>query len=755
MESALVSTSAGDPIAVQPAYVLAAAPLSGNFTVTTKSSPVIYVDCSNGNDATYVAYNVTNNGAAVSDLWAQLTPAAGDIALSEDGIYHIGGLGSAASVTIYFFVKVNNCANKAVAQTLTVKLYTTPAPFGAAVSTDAFSYTVIDDVKASANKLDALAATPNPPTVGGLMTIDATGFSGNIGTNGIFAPTPASKSIWPADTFKLNRVTINVYNSPANITSCNFSVAPTLTLSDTLFVQNVGALSSGSTACYKIHYEFVIQKVEPGDTPISPLTWISSGNLQKHNDDYTGTAVILPPATPASTLSKTAAPTTATPSGTINYTLTVNNTASTAMILDSFQDTLPSGMTYVANSSQFNGAAIANPSISGQVQTWSGLFTVPATSSRSLTFSATLPPSVSCLSFTNSAFAIAGVERIDSTISTTDDVPATATVNGSCTANVGITKTDSVASINAGSAVSYTITVSNAGPGSANGSIFRDPVATGISVTGVTCGSAGGGAVCPTVPNTTVALMQGTGIVIPTLPNGGSLTFTVTANVTATNGSITNTATVDPPSGTTDPTTGNNSASDSDTVIPITDLAVTKTDGSATYTAGAAISYTITVTNAGPSNATSVSIADTVPASITGTTIGCTPGGTASCGTNGSSGNSVSYTNVSIAAGAGNSVTITVSGTVSAATTGNLVNTANVTAGSGQTDSNTSNNSATDSDTASPVANLAVTKSNGVNSVLAGAISTYTLTVSNAGPSDASGAIFENSISGVCDLLRC
>ncbi|MBK7474080.1 MAG: DUF11 domain-containing protein [Betaproteobacteria bacterium] len=78
-------------------------------------------------------------------------------------------------------------------------------------------------------------------------------------------------------------------------------------------------------------------------------------------------------------------------------------------------------------------------------------------------------------------------------------------------------------------------------------------------------------------------------------------------------------------------------------------MAITKTDGSPTYTAGTAISYSIVVSNAGPSNATGASVADTVPANITGVTANCVATGTASCGTNGTAGNEVSYTNVDIA----------------------------------------------------------------------------------------------------------
>ena len=53
----------------------------------------------------------------------------------------------------------------------------------------------------------------------------------------------------------------------------------------------------------------------------------------------------------------------------------------------------------------------------------------------------------------------------------------------------------------------------------------------------------------------------------------------------------------------------------------------------------------------------------------------------------------------------------------------------------GVTDPNLANNSATDTDTLTPQADLAITKSDGVTSVAPGQPTTYTIVVSNNGPS--------------------
>ncbi len=216
---------------------------------------------------------------------------------------------------------------------------------------------------------------------------------------------------------------------------------------------------------------------------------------------------------------------------------------------------------------------------------------------------------------------------VNTTIATTTSEGANAapdSASGSTTinpiANLGISKTDGVASVNVGGSTTYTIVVSNAGPSPANGAIFTDAAVSNLSVTGVTCGSATGGAACPTSGNTTVALMQGAGIVIPTLPNGGSVTFSVTGTAGA-SGSIANVAAIAAPSGTTDPTLGNNTATDTDTITPIADVTTTLTAPSSAN-AGSTVNVPITFTNNGPSTAAGVTYSATLPSGLSG--VSCT-----------------------------------------------------------------------------------------------------------------------------------
>jgi uncharacterized repeat protein (TIGR01451 family) len=232
----------------------------------------------------------------------------------------------------------------------------------------------------------------------------------------------------------------------------------------------------------------------------------------------------------------------------------------------------------------------------------------------------------------NSSFTYSAIDNAGKTslAPATYTIPIIAPV-----ANLSSSKTDGVLSVNAGDTSVYTIVVSNAGPDAADGAIFTDPAVTGLNVSSVTCGSATGLAACPTAGNTTVGLMQGAGIVIPALPSGESVTFTVTATVGGNAPSpLDNVATIAPPAGVTDPTPGNNSATDSNTVQPVADLVITKTDGVSSISAGGTTTYTILVTNNGPSAANNAVLTDPAVVGLTKTGVSCAapaPNGGAIC----------------------------------------------------------------------------------------------------------------------------
>jgi len=252
-------------------------------------------------------------------------------------------------------------------------------------------------------------------------------------------------------------------------------------------------------------------------------------------------------------------------------------------------------------------------------------------------------------------------------------------------ADLGITVTDGVTTATAGGAVTYTITASNAGPGNVSGATVSDILPAVLSGTW-TCAGAGGGS----------CTASGNGDIVDTvnLPAGGSVTYTVSASISAgAAGSLSNTATVSAPASVTDPNAANNAATDTDTLARAADLGVTLTDGITTATAGGAVTYTLTASNAGPSNANGATVADTFPASLTATWT-CVGAGGGTCTASGSG-----HINDTVNLPVGGSVTYTATAAISAGATGTLSNTATVTTPAGVTDPAPGNNAATDTDT--------------------------------------------------------
>ena len=162
---------------------------------------------------------------------------------------------------------------------------------------------------------------------------------------------------------------------------------------------------------------------------------------------------------------------------------------------------------------------------------------------------------------------------------------------------------------------------------------------------------------------------------------GGSVTFSVTATVDpGGTGTISNTATVTPPAGSTDASNLDDSATDNNTVITKEgDLSITKSDSPDPVTDAAMLTYTITLANAGPSDAVGVVVTDTFPTEFETPSWTCVANGAASSCT--SPGNTNLSETVNI--GAGGSVVYTVTDMINAGASTSLSNTASLTVPAG------------------------------------------------------------------------
>jgi uncharacterized repeat protein (TIGR01451 family)/CSLREA domain-containing protein len=166
------------------------------------------------------------------------------------------------------------------------------------------------------------------------------------------------------------------------------------------------------------------------------------------------------------------------------------------------------------------------------------------------------------------------------------------------------------------------------------------------------------------------------------------------------------------------------------------DVNITKTDGLTEATPGTSHTYTVTVTNPGNHQVDDAAVADTLPAALTGATWSCAAVGGAVCDQLSGAGDLA--TTVDLAPGS--SVVITIEGTIDPSARGAMSNTATVALAAGLLeDPNPADNTATDDTTLVPSIDLSLTKTDDVDPVIAGTPLVYTLEVSNAGPSDATG----------------
>jgi uncharacterized repeat protein (TIGR01451 family) len=230
--------------------------------------------------------------------------------------------------------------------------------------------------------------------------------------------------------------------------------------------------------------------------------------------------------------------------------------------------------------------------------------------------------------------------------------------------DLSVTKTDGQTNAAPGEVITYTIVVSNAGPEAAVDAVVTDTVPAALLGATWTCTASAGSACTASGAgniNDTVDLLV-----------GGTATYLLTGTVDpAASGTLVNTVTVALPLGGTDPNPGNNSATDTDTVQPESDVSITKTDAPDPAVPAGPLVYTLTITNAGPSNATGVTVVDTLPAGVT--FVSSTPG-SPTCVV---AGQTLTCNLGSLAGSA--TTTVTINTTVNAAN-GILVNTATVSA---------------------------------------------------------------------------
>ena len=304
------------------------------------------------------------------------------------------------------------------------------------------------------------------------------------------------------------------------------------------------------------------------------------------------------------------------------------------------------------------------------------------------------------------------------------------------TADLAVTKTDGVTYYTPGGTLTYTIRVFNNGPQPVIGAIFGDNIPAQIVAWEWSC-VADFSSTC--TPGPTVPAGNFTDTI--NVPVGQGVTYTVVAAVGGgATGNLVNTASVTAPGAIPDPASANNTATDTD-AAPTADLSVTKTDGVSIYPPGGTVTYTIVVTNNGPAPVTGATISDTTPAQVTSWIWTCVADSGATCTAGPVSASPFADTvNIPV----GKKITYTVVASVDSLAVGDMINSVTVTAPGAVPDPVLGNNTATDTD-AHPSADLAVTMTDMVATYSPGGTVIYTITVTNNGPSNVTGALFSDT----------
>jgi uncharacterized repeat protein (TIGR01451 family) len=294
--------------------------------------------------------------------------------------------------------------------------------------------------------------------------------------------------------------------------------------------------------------------------------------------------------------------------------------------------------------------------------------------------------------------------------------------SGGFSADLSLTKTTSMTNPDVGQAVDFTVTVSNAGPNPATGVEVRDLLQTGFTYSSAN-------ASIGTYSNTTGIWTVGT------IPAAGNAVLTIHAVVNP-SGTYSNVAEVtasgvpDPDS---TPNNGANAEDDYKTItlvpVPVADLRVTKTDSSDPAVAGTDLTYVVTVQNLGPSTANTVVFTDTLPTGVTYKSV--TPG-TWTCTTP-----TTGKVRCSLGTLAVTSSNVSIVTTVKPDTRVSITNQVDVKSAS--VDLTLPNNTFQETTTISSSADLELAKVARSTSPVMGSTQVFTVTVTNKGPSQATG----------------
>ncbi|HXQ62211.1 MAG TPA: DUF11 domain-containing protein, partial [Acidimicrobiales bacterium] len=553
---------------------------------------------------------------------------------------------------------------------------------------------------------------------------------------------------------------------PSNFTLSGASVTPSLgtfAIGGGVLTWSISSLPAGATET--LSYTETVNAPSAIETDADAVSITSTqtntfGDATPQDNGFTGSVEVVPAANLS--ITNTDGTSSVIPGTSDTYAITVSNGGPSATTNATVIDTLPTGFTVTGNT----GAGFTNLG-TGQVE-WTGVNLANGATAH-FTVTGTVDPNLSA----GSAFVnLAQVTLPSGQLDTNVVASATDTDNVNPTAGVSIELTDSGNLSNGtfsattndttgglavpGSGEVYTLVVANDSSQSTVANLnLSDTLPSAItSATWALTGTTGSASASVSSGTTDISDSL-------TLAAGSSVTFTIDATIApGATGALINTATLAVPQQFTD-TDAFMSSTDVVALVPQSDLSITNSDGVTSLTPGTNDTYTVTVSNTGPSDADGLGIVGTLPPGFTNVSSGTLPAGITFSVFSGTA----VWSGVNV--GTGQTVTFTLSGLVPPAATGTFVNSATVVVPPGSTDTN-STTTVTDSDSLGPQADLSIETTDGYNtspgtfspatnnttggSVTAGTAFTYTVVLSNAGPSDADGLKVSDALpTGVSD----
>ncbi len=650
-----------------------------------------------------VPANTTFVSMAAPAGWTCLDPTVGSIGNVVCSTSNLAASAGVNTASFSMMVKVNASVANGTTITGTVTASSSTSDPNASNNT-AMASTLVGTTT-QAEMVVTNMASPNPVVAGSNITY--TQVVTNVGS--VTATSPTFTENIPANT------TFQSISVPGGTSCTTPPVGGTGTISCTS--PNAPAGTSGTVV--------LVVQVGAGTasgTVITDTATVTSSNQAFGPNSATVTDVVASGTQADLALSTVATPSSVYAGNNITYTQTITNNGPATATNVSFTEATPANTTYQSISTPA-GWSCTTPAVGATGTITCTTTNLAASASANMVITMGVASSVG-----------KGPTTATSTVSETGTTDPNLTNNTTTVVTdiadqcaLVVTNSGNPNTVLAGNNITYTQTVMNSGPSNCANVQFTEAIPAHTTLSSFT-GAAGWS--CTTTPSISCTNAS--------LAPGGATTFTFVAAVNGGTASGTIITDTDTATTTTTGSTLNNSATVNTTVGAngTADLSITDSGSPNPASAGGTITFTQVVANNGPSNARSVTVTETVPTNTTFSSLSATGGWTCR-GTS-------PYTCTLFNFAANATATITFVVTVSPTDTAAITDTASI-ASRFTTDPNTSNNTATATVQVGDSADLSVTITGTPVPVEGGANVTYTQTVTNAGPSTATGVTFVES----------